>query len=995
MLKSYKTIKEAAGPLLMVHGVQDIKYDELVEVETQDGTLKRGKVLEAASDTALVQMFEDTRGMNLKDSRAKFLGKTLKIGVSLNMLGRIFDGAGRPKDGGPEIVPERYLDINGAPINPSARDYPNDFIQTGISTIDGLNTLVRGQKLPIFSGAGLPHSRIAAQIARQAKVRTQADNPHKSSSFAIIFAAMGITFEEAEFFIDEFKKTGALARAVLFINLADDPVIERLTLPRLALTSAEFLAFEKDMHALVILSDLTNYVEALREVSAARKEVPGRRGYPGYLYTDLATIYERAGRIKGRNGSITQIPILTMPEDDITHPIPDLSGYICLSGDTEIMLDNEGVTEIEAVVNGFPNLDRNILSWKNSAPKTGKISAVQKIAAPEDLFEIKTATGQTVKVTEDHKILTDTETGGKLVRASELKEGDYVYSVTELKLEEPWNPNLLELLGVLKENYLVKLEQSKFQFLRKELKKRGALKEVSWKAGIDYLKIRHPNCALSAKELLRICDFLGINSKEATEWIDYFILHNGIKMPKTFNQLPEALLYLFGLIESDGSVPSKYHVIFTNKSKELLNAFSKKLKELFPTIHPENTDKRNNTRTIQLGNRFLTETATFLGLKKDLKRIFRLPSRLIAAFLAGYLDGDGSCDPKYGRIRFKKQPRTEDDKKTAKRLQQLLKRIGVLSCLNRKKQGKKSFSGGGSILEINVYGKWARKLGKQILPFVSHKEKKEKIKYLIQAKGKPGKWERPPRLARQLLRSLRLKHNIQVKELDKGKSYLSGFETGRCNVSKTKLKEWLKKIEGKISEDKILTKLKELVSDNFVIEKISSLKKIKSKSSYVYDLTVKGFGKFLVENGLVVSNCEGQILISRELHHKGIYPPIDVLPSLSRLKDKGIGQGKTREDHAGVLNQLFAFYARGKEVRELALVLGESALTEIDKKYLKFALEFEKRLVQQGEYEERTIEQTLDLGWQLLSILPREEIKRIKEEHIEKYLKDSSNSNIQ
>lgn len=455
MLKTYKTIKEAAGPLIVVEEVEGVKYDELVEIETQEGQIKRGKVLEAAEGRAVVQMFEDIRGMNLKSSSAKFLGKTLKLGLSLDMLGRIFDGAGRPKDKGPQILPETYSDVNGSPINPSARDYPNDFIQTGISTIDGLNTLVRGQKLPIFSGAGLPHSRVAAQIARQAKVLGEEEK------FSVVFGAMGITFEEAKFFTQEFKKTGALKRAVLFINLANDPVIERLSLPRLALTTAEFLAFEKDINVLVILTDLTCYCEALREVSAARKEVPGRRGYPGYLYTDLATIYERAGRIKGKKGSITQIPILTMPEDDITHPIPDLTGYI----------------------------------------------------------------------------------------------------------------------------------------------------------------------------------------------------------------------------------------------------------------------------------------------------------------------------------------------------------------------------------------------------------------------------------------------------------------------------------------------------------------------------------------------TEGQILISRELHHKGIYPPIDVLPSLSRLKDKGIGQGKTREDHPGVLNQLFAFYARGKEVRELALVLGESALTDIDRKYLKFADQFEKRFVSQAENEDRTIEKTLELGWELLGLLPREEMKRLKDEHIKKYLK--------
>jgi len=322
MLKIYKTIKEAQGPLLVVEGVSGVKYDELVEIELQDGTKKRAKVLEAQETKAIVQVFEDIRGMNLRDSKAKFLGKTMKIGVSLDMLGRVFDGSFKPKDNGPEIVPENYLDVNGAPINPKAREYPDDFIQTGISTIDGLNTLVKGQKLPIFSGAGLPHSNVAAQIARQAKVLGT------DEKFSVVFAAMGITFEESEFFINEFKKTGALENSVLFINLADDPVIERIALPRIALTCSEYLAFEKGVQVLVILTDMTNYCEALREVSASRKEVPGRRGYPGYLYTDLATLYERAGRIKGKTGSITQIPILTMPEDDITHPIPDLSGYI-------------------------------------------------------------------------------------------------------------------------------------------------------------------------------------------------------------------------------------------------------------------------------------------------------------------------------------------------------------------------------------------------------------------------------------------------------------------------------------------------------------------------------------------------------------------------------------------------------------------------------------------------------------------------------------------
>ncbi len=320
--KEYRTVSQVIGPLMLVEGVDGVTYGELTDIKLSNGTTRRGRVLEVNGDKAMVQVFEGTSGISPQDVKVKFLGKGLEVGVSLDMLGRVFDGFGRPVDGGPPIIPEKYLNVNGNPMNPFARDYPNEFIQTGLSTIDLLNTLVRGQKLPLFSGSGLPHSRIAAQIARQATVLKTGEK------FAVIFAAMGITFEESEFFVADFRRTGAIERSVLFINLADDPPIERLSLPRMALTTAEFLAYEKDMHVLVILTDLTNYCEALREISAARREVPGRRGYPGYLYTDLSTLYERAGRIKGKAGSITQIPVLTMPEDDKTHPIPDLTGYI-------------------------------------------------------------------------------------------------------------------------------------------------------------------------------------------------------------------------------------------------------------------------------------------------------------------------------------------------------------------------------------------------------------------------------------------------------------------------------------------------------------------------------------------------------------------------------------------------------------------------------------------------------------------------------------------
>jgi len=322
MIKEYQTIKEIVGPLMTVTGVEGVKYEELVEIETQTGKHRMGKVLEIDGDKAVVQLFESAAGINMKNSKVRFLAKPLTLRVSEDMIGRVFNGLGKEMDGGPKIIPEKKLDINGMAINPVSRDYPSEFIQTGVSAIDGLNTLVRGQKLPIFSGSGLPHAELAAQIARQAKVLGSGEK------FAVVFAAVGITYEEAEFFIDDFKKTGSIDRAVLFINLANDPAVERIATPRMALTCAEYLAFEKGMHVLTIITDLTNYCEALREISAARKEVPGRRGYPGYLYTDLSTLYERAGKIKGRPGSITQIPILTMPEDDKTHPIPDLTGYI-------------------------------------------------------------------------------------------------------------------------------------------------------------------------------------------------------------------------------------------------------------------------------------------------------------------------------------------------------------------------------------------------------------------------------------------------------------------------------------------------------------------------------------------------------------------------------------------------------------------------------------------------------------------------------------------
>ncbi|MBR5708985.1 MAG: V-type ATP synthase subunit B [Oscillospiraceae bacterium] len=391
MIREYKTIREIASPLMLVKKVDEVTYDELCEIELPDGSVRRGKVLEVDRDTAVVQLFESAAGINLAESKVRFLGHPLQLGVSGDMLGRVFNGMGEPIDDGPPILAEEYRDINGLPMNPAARAYPAEFIQTGVSTIDGLNTLVRGQKLPIFSCSGLPHAALAAQIARQARVLGDA------GEFAVVFAAIGITFEESEYFVQEFRRTGAIDRTVLFTNLANDPAVERIATPRMALTAAEYLAFEKNMHVLVIMTDITNYAEALREVSAAKKEVPGRRGYPGYLYTDLATMYERAGRRVGQPGSITMIPILTMPEDDKTHPIPDLTGYIT---EGQIILSRElhrrGICPPVDVLPSLSRLkDKGIGAGKTREDHAGTMNQLfAAYAAGKDAKELMTILGE-------------------------------------------------------------------------------------------------------------------------------------------------------------------------------------------------------------------------------------------------------------------------------------------------------------------------------------------------------------------------------------------------------------------------------------------------------------------------------------------------------------------------------------------------------------------------------------------------------------------------
>lgn len=456
--RQYNTISEVSGPLIFVEGVSDAMYGEIVKVKLETGEERYGQVLESRQGLAVVQVFGGTRGVDIKKSSVIFTGETFRIGVSTDMLGRILDGLGRPRDGGPEIVPEERLDVNGSPINPYARQYPREFIETGVSAIDGMNTLVRGQKLPIFSGSGMPHNDLAAQIARQARVRGSDER------FSVVFCGMGITAEEASFFINELRETGALGRSVMILNLANEPTMERLLAPRIALTIAEYLAYEQDMHVLVILTDMTNYAEALREISAAREEVPGRRGYPGYMYTDLATIYERAGRIRGRTGSITQMPILTMPDDDITHPVPDLTGYIT-EGQMVFSrsLHNAG---IYPPIDVLPSLSR-LMKQGIGKGRTREDHAEVKdqlyaaYAEGRNLRELVAVVGEESLSERDKRYLTFADR----FEREFVNQGKYEHRTIEQTLDIAW-----ELLSIFPETELKKIRD---EYIQKYYKKRS------------------------------------------------------------------------------------------------------------------------------------------------------------------------------------------------------------------------------------------------------------------------------------------------------------------------------------------------------------------------------------------------------------------------------------------------------------------------------------------------------------------------------------------
>lgn len=991
MLKEYLTIKSIAGPIMIVElpaakeaAFEEIKYAELVEIKTQKGDILRGKVLDISQDKALVQVFEGTVGLGLEGGRVKFLGHSQQLGVSEDMIGRIFDGAARPRDAGPQIIPQEFLDINGSPINPCSREYPSEFIQTGISAIDGMNPLVRGQKLPIFSGSGLPHSKVASQIARQAKVLG------KEEKFAVVFAAMGITFEEANFFIQDFKDSGAIERAVLFINLADDATIERISTPRLALTAAEYLAFKLDMHVLVILIDMTFY---------------------------------------------------------------------CLDKNTEIILKDGTITGIGEFANSHKILTsqtneklyipNSVLCWDTNESTFSDISYIQKIPAPKTMLRLFTRSGEEFICTKDHKMLVDTLNGKEMIPAEKLRAGDRLYGASKIDVV-PWDPSLFELL---QGKFILRLSPSYLEKIKNKLKlKFGNISSACKQFKINYKKLITCKGCVHTKDIEIIKNLLSLTNEEISDNIEFVSTKGGEKTQIAFNKLNEDILYLMGLVASDGSIwtsSGAYRVDFSNKQPELLRIYESKLKKLFPTLKIIRYCNQDGIDVIGVSSIVIHHLFNYFI--EDLRQIFRLKENLIANFLKGYFDGDGSCSS--GRIVY-----TIKDKIRAKRTQQLLKRLGIRSVLFKREflrqfiKNRKIKNANSIVFDVIITGQhdvsiFIKNIGSRH-PLKVEKLTKLKLRTYT-------KFDIVPQKARFLFRDIRQKYKIGYGFLTKSGN-LSKFENGKGVIAKATLESWTAKIR-EIVDKENLRELEDCFNDQFYLDEIIKIEEISYSEPYVYDITVPRVHNFIIGNGLISSNCEalreiaaarkeipgrrgypgylytdlatiyeragrlknkpgsitllpvltmpeddkthpipdltgyiteGQIIISRELHRKGIYPPIDVLPSLSRLKDKGIGATKTREDHADVLNQLFACYSRGKEAKELSIILGEAALSDLDKLYLKFSDRFEDEFVRQGEYEIRDIQKTIDIGWKLLNILPATELKRIGPKFIEAYYSD-------
>jgi len=975
-MKEYKTITRVAGPLIFVEKTEPVGYADIVKIALPSGEIKNGQVLDTSDEIVIVQVFEGTSGIDV-DTRVKFLGDTLKLNVSKDMLGRILNGSGKPIDNGPEVIPEKRLDIIGAAINPYARASPHDFIQTGISTVDAMNTLVRGQKLPIFSGSGLPHNEIALQIARQAKVIGKQEN------FVVIFAAMGITNEEAQYFINDFEQTGALERSVVFLNLANDPAVERLVTPRMALTAAEYFAYEHGAHVLVILTDMTNY---------------------------------------------------------------------CVAGNTEIFFNNGDIVKIKDFVNSLSNstdkettYENKIITWDGAKEAAKNVSRVQKIPTSPYMVNITTRNGNSISVTPNHRILTDTIYGPKMTRADLLKKGDKIFSLSKISIE----PNSFTILDMLRGDFIVIVEEYSLKGLNRDLKKKfKTIKIASKKLGFDYYRFTNAKNMLSVSDLEKLKN--EFTTQELLANIRYISTIGGDRRQVGFKYANEKLMYLLGLVSSDGSLISNEksnikRVDFSNKDEALLKNYSSKFDELFPNSKLRNFKNQYGVTILRADNFLFYTIAKFFDIKNDFKIIFKLPKELIAAFLRGYFDGDGYCNVKKKCLIY-----TTKEKLIATRIQQLLKRIGISSLIIQRKS--KGFANS-NVFDVKITGK------KDLESFYAnikseHPRKLYSLNKVMGSRLYSSEFDFAPKICGVLLRTLRKKYKINQKQLGKS-STISMVENGFRNIGKSFFSLWINKIKSIIKkEEPLINELEKLCSDDFILDEIKEIRFEKADELFVYDVTVPETGKFVVDKGVIISNCEslreigaareeipgrrgypgymytdlatiyeragvikgkkgsitqlpiltmvgddithpipdltgyiteGQIVLLRELHRKGIYPSIDVLPSLSRLMNLGIGPTRTREDHKAVSDQLYAAYAEGRDLRGLVAIVGEEALNERDKKFLKFAAEFEDKFVRQKRDEDRSIQETLDLGWKLLGILPENELTRISPEMRKKY----------
>jgi len=1003
-VKETSNLLSARGSLLFTKSIPGIKYGEIVEVELESGETRLGQVIDVSREVTIIQVFGGVSEVNLRASKVRFRGETLKLPVSIDMLGRIFDGMGRPIDGGPPITPEEYLDIHGAPINPASRMPPSEFIETGISAIDGLNSIVRGQKLPIFSGSGLPHNRIAAQIVRQAAVKG------KEEKFAVVFAAIGVPFDDARFFIESLRRTGALERTIAFINTASDPVVERIAVPRVALTAAEFLAWYYDMHVLVILTDMRNYC----------------------FHGDTELIFA--------DGTIVKISKL------VEKAFNESTNLVPISIGNQLLM----VKTIKSL-----NPSSEVISWLSTKDVKGRIVAVEKIKAPKRLIKIKTRSGAELIVTDDHKLLVDTEKGPMLIPTSKIRPGMELYSIMKLKIKGR-TPYLLELLLPYSDEIYVYMQSDILE--RKLREKYGGIKRACEILGLDYRHVvnsKHKRYYHPHELILVACD-LGLKLEEVSKHINYISVNGKEKVKVNIPRVNEDLVYLLGLVLSGGTIyedkdKGKYYVSFNNKDRKLIEIFMEKIKNIFSGISIHVAKNENNVWIARVNSKLVTyifKSLSNINSEEELVPVIKLPEPLIASFISGYIDGDGSIIVSKKLIQL-----TTSSKIRAKRLQLLLKRLGVQSIIRSRRTGFNNtivydvFVTG--YIDILKLAKWLN---------LHHKDRAEKLLKLTgmlkcTKTCRANKFYLAPRICAKKFKEIRNRYSISANKLG-STSTISQFENGKRRVSRLLLYKWIKNMSKYVRDDPELHYLKQIVKGNYVLDRIVSISYIPFDEEYVYDVTVIPTHTLIVENGIIASNCEalrelsaareevpgrrgypgymytdlatiyeragriwgkkgsitqmpiltmpdddithpipdltgyiteGQLVLSRDLHRKGIYPPFDVLMSLSRLMKDGIGPGKTREDHRDVFMQLYASYAEGVYIRELAVIVGTEGLSPRDKKYLEFADLFERKFIAQGEYERRTIEETLDIGWDLLSMLPEEELKQIRTHLIKKY----------